>query len=54
MQDLTIAAIQMNAPLGRVEHNLKANVRLAKPARVVPVFRFPFSPFQRSLSHDRT
>jgi len=32
MQDLTIAAIQMNAPLGQVAHNLQAHVRLAKKA----------------------
>lgn len=32
MQDLTIAAIQMNALLGQVERNLKAHVRLAKKA----------------------
>jgi predicted amidohydrolase len=32
MQDLTIAAIQMNAPLGQSEANLAAHVRLARKA----------------------
>lgn len=34
MQDLTIAAIQMNAPVGEVERNLRAHVRLARKAAV--------------------
>jgi N-carbamoylputrescine amidase len=32
MEDLTIAAIQMNAPLGQVEANLAAHVRVAQQA----------------------
>ena len=32
MQDLTIAAIQMNAPVGEIERNLHTHVRLAKAA----------------------
>jgi len=32
MKDLTIAAIQMNAPLGKVEKNLASHVRLARQA----------------------
>lgn len=32
MQDITVAAIQMNAPLGAVDRNLRAHVRLATKA----------------------
>lgn len=32
MQDLTVAAIQMNAPVGEVQRNLSAHVRLARKA----------------------
>lgn len=32
MHDLTVAAIQMNAPVGEIERNLRAHVRLAKAA----------------------
>lgn len=35
MQDLNIAAIQMNAPLGKVEQNLKAHERWARKAAAV-------------------